>query len=240
MKQLISVIVSALAAMLCFVPMASGFTPVKLRRGMKTPAVAVLQQYLRLNTHGNFYHASNGFDGAFGPATEAGLKKWQRRDGYRPTGWITIGSSQWNRLRHEVMRFNLPDYLDPQAIGAARQGGWAVDASKSPGMVTVLHFDARKRRMSVTLSIAASYGGEIHGHPYTTDDGFFHVYADFSVDFYSKKYDAPMPWAACFNGGQCLHYDGLFASHGCVHIPSMTAAKYINGLGTGVPVVIHE
>jgi hypothetical protein len=51
---------------------------------------------------------------------------------------------------------------------------------------------------------------------------------------------AYMRWAACFNGGQCFHYDGLYASHGCVHIPSITAAKYIHDLPYGTRVVVHE
>lgn len=248
MKQLISVMTAALAVTLGSVASAnasSRFTPVKLRSGMKTPAVAVLQQYLRLNTHGNFYQARNGYDGIFGPGTEAGLKKWQRREGYNPTGWITIGSSQWNRLRHEEMEFRLPDYLDPQAVGAARQNGWAVDASKSPGMVNVLHFDARKRKMTATLSIAASYGGFIDGKDRPSTNGVFHIFAEHGPDYTAhvpgKPWDgAPMPYATCYNGGECLHEDGLFVSHGCIHIPSYDAARYINGLPLGTTVVVHE
>jgi hypothetical protein len=60
-------------------------------------------------------------------------------------------------------------------------------------------------------------------------------------NFYSKEFNnAPMHYAACFNGGQCLHYDGLFPSHGCIHIPSMTTARYIGSLPIGTTVVVHE
>lgn len=219
----------------------SGFTPVKLHAGTQSPAVAELQMFLRLNTRGNFYKFNGGYTGYFGSVTVTSLKRWQTAFGRKPTGSIVIGSSQWNQLKSEMMQFRLAGYIDPQAIGAARQDGWAVDASKSPSMVNVLHYDAAQRRMSVTLSISAAYAGVIGGVSYTTDNGVFHIYAEMGPNFVSHEYNnAPMPYAACFNGSQCLHYDGLFPSHGCIHIPSWSAAQYIDRLPIGTTVVVHE
>lgn len=224
------------------------FKPVKLHEGMQTPGIAKLQMMLRMNTRGNFFRYNGGYTGYFGAVTKDSLQKWQRRVGHQPTGWIVIGSSQWNQLRSEVMTFRVPNYIDPQVVGAARQDGWAIDASKSPGMVSVLHYDAAKRKMTVPLSIAASYGGfkADDGKLHVTTNGVFHICMKGGIDFKSTSTGpwrgAPMPWAAFFNcsEGDAFHYDGLNASHGCVHIPSMTAAKFIHDLAYGTTVVVHE
>lgn len=222
-----------------------GFTPVKLHAGMNTPGVAVLQQYLRLNQNWNYLRYNGGYTGYFGSITIAGLKGWQRAAGYQPTGWIVIGSSQWNKLRREAMHFQLPRYIDAQTIGAARQSGWAIDASKSPGQVTVLRYNRYKHKMGVALSIAASYGGFIDGKYRPSTNGLFHIQAEYGVNYVSHSpgepwNGAPMPYATCYYDGECLHYDPLGPSHGCIHIPSMSAAIYINRLPLGTMVVVHQ
>jgi hypothetical protein len=171
-----------------------------------------------------------------------GLKSWQKLAGYPVTGSITVGSRQWNQLRREATVSRLASYISQSAIQAARDESWAIDASKSPGVVSVLHYDRSLRLVVVTLSISAAYGGykADDGITHSTTDGLFRIQARYPRDFMSQKYHAPMPWAACFNGGQCFHYDGLYASHGCVHIPSMPAAKYIHDLPIGTRVVVHE
>lgn len=221
-----------------------GFVPVRLHEGMTSPGVKVLQKYLRMNRRWNYYKSANGYDSIFGPGTEKGLMGWQQAVGRQPTGWIVIGSSEWNQLRKEALRFRLPSYIDEQSIGAARQNGWAVDASKSPGMVTVLRYGRYGHKMTVALSIAASYGGFIDGKYRPSTNGVFHIFAAHGYDYTAHVPGQPwdgalMRWAACYNGGECLHYDPLGASHGCIHIPSLTAAKYIHDLPIGTAVVVH-
>ncbi|HEU5004511.1 MAG TPA: L,D-transpeptidase family protein [Candidatus Saccharimonadales bacterium] len=214
-------------------------SPARLQPGSNGSSVTVLQQDLHMNVHADYY--GSAFDGAFGPLTMSGLQRWQKAEGYRPTGWIVVGSSQWNKLRSEATVERLPSYISQTAISAARQSGWAVDASKSPAIVSVLRLNPVTKNVTVALSTPVAYAGNIDGVQYTTHDGVFHIYAKFGPDFVSREYNnAPMPYAACFNGGQCLHYDGLFPSHGCIHIPSMSYARYINRLPRGTTVVVHE
>ncbi|MGH7156677.1 MAG: L,D-transpeptidase family protein [Candidatus Saccharimonadales bacterium] len=215
------------------------FQPVKLHNGSQGQVVTELQQFLHDNQRADFY--ADGLDGNFGPLTKTALIRWQKSEGTSPTGTITVGSVLWNQLRHEATVSRLADYISQAAIQAATLSGWAVDASKSPAIVSVLRYDKASRQVVVALSIEAAFAGNIGGMQYTTYDGVFHIYADFGPDFVSKEYNnAPMPYAACFNGGQCLHYDGLFPSHGCIHIPSWNAAIYINRLPLGTTVVVHK
>lgn len=210
-----------------------------LRIGSLGASVAQLQAALHANQRGDFYRSA--IDGGFGPLTRIGLTRWQRVASFATTGTITVGSRQWQQLRSEATISRLPGYIDRRSVAAARKGGWVVDASKSPAMVNVLHYDLNLGRVVVALSIAAAYGGNIGGVQYTTANGVFHIYAEFGAGFVSRLYNnAPMPYAACFNGGQCLHYDGLFPSHGCIHIPSWSAARYIDRLPIGTAVVVHE
>ena len=57
-----------------------------------------------------------------------------------------------------------------------------------------------------------------------TSEGSFRIYLK-SRDHWSQKYDASMPFALFFNGGQAVHYSPEFASigysgvgsHGCIN-----------------------
>ena len=232
--------VAALAAAIGFIPAALAAVPATtLHAGSNGPAVTQLQQYQHANQRADFY--SGSFDGSFGPATKTGLIRWQKAAGYSATGSVTIGSRQWNQLRREAVVSRLAGYISQTASTAARQSGWAIDASKSPSVVSVLHYTGGT--VQVTLSISASYGGykADDNSVHTTYDGSFRIYAEYGAAFVSREYNnAPMPYAACFNGGQCLHYDGLFPSHGCIHSPSWSAARYIDSLPIGTTVVVHE
>jgi hypothetical protein len=232
---------AAIIAAVCFAPAAVAGSPARLQTGTHSSSVTVLEQYLHANQRTDLY--GGAFDGDFGPMANAGLRSWQKLAGYRVTGTISVGSGQWNRLRREATVERLASYISQTAIQAARGEGWAIDASKSPGMVSVLHYDPSLRLVVVTLDISAAYGGykADDGITHQTTDGMFRIQYKGGYDYMSNLYPgAYMRWAACFNGGQCFHYDGLYASHGCVHIPSITAAKYIHDLPYGTRVVVHE
>jgi hypothetical protein len=209
-----------------------------LQRGVNSHWVSELQTYLHANQRADFYN--EGPDGAFGPLTTAGLRSWQKVAGYAVTGRVSVGSRQWNQLKREATASRLPGYLDKRSIDAATQNGWSIDASQSPGMVTVLHYEPKLGQVVQTLSIPASYGGWIKGKRYYTRNGVFRIHDVYGIDFWSTTYNAPMRWAACFDGGRCFHFDGLGPSHGCVHIPSMAAAKYIHDRPLRTVVVVHD
>ena len=231
--------VSLVAALVTTTSFAQAASAASLRDGSHGAAVTQLQQYLHANQRADFY--GGGFDGAFGPATKAGLQRWQAAAGYLPSGSVATGSRQWIQLHREAVISRLAGYISQTAITAARQTGWAVDASKAPSVVSVLRYSGGT--VQVALSISAAYGGykADDNITHTTYDGTFPIYAEYGADFVSREYNnAPMPYAACFNGGQCLHYDGLFPSHGCIHIPSWSAARYIDSLPIGTTVAVHE
>jgi hypothetical protein len=234
-------VAAVLVTAVCFAQTALAGSPASsLRVGSNGPAVTQLEQNLHANQRMDLYGGT--FDGDFGPLTRAGLRSWQKLAGYPVTGSITVGSRQWNQLRREATVSRLAGYISRSAISAARSEGWAVDASKAPGVVSVLHYDPATSLVVVTLSISAAYGGykADDGITHNTTNGVFRIQAEYGPDFVSHLYNnAPMPYAACFNGGQCLHYDGLYPSHGCIHIPSMSAAIYINRLPLGTTVVVH-
>jgi hypothetical protein len=235
--KLVSSLAAALAAAACLAN--SAWAGTILRTGSHGSPVTTLQQYLHSNSHADFYTGT--IDGAFGPLTKYGLAYWQKRAGYRPTGTIATGSRQWNQLKREATVTRLAGYISQSAISAASSQGWAVDASKAPAIVSVLQ-RLPNGRVQVALSIAAAYGGykSDDNIVHTTYDGVFRIYFKGDYNYMSTEYPgAYMRWAACFNGGQCLHFDGLYASHGCIHIPSLPAAKFIHDLPYGTTVVVH-
>lgn len=233
--------IAAVLAAVCLAQGALAGTPARLHPGSQGNAVTLLEQYLHANKRMDLY--GGAIDGAFGPLADAGLRSWQKLAGYPVTGTIAVGSRQWNQLRREAAVERLPAYISQTAVQAARQEGWAIDASKSPGMVSVLRYDPSLKLVVVTLDISAAYGGykADDGITHQTTDGLFRIQYKGGYDYMSNLYPgAYMRWAACFNGGQCFHYDGLYASHGCVHIPTLPAAKYIHDLPYGTRVVVHE
>jgi hypothetical protein len=239
--KLVSSVAAALFAAACLANAAWAGTI--LHAGSQGTPVTTLQQYLHANQRADMY--AGAIDSAFGPLTKYGLAYWQKHAGYRPSGSIAVGSRQWNQLKSEAVVTRLAGYISRSAINAARQYGWAVDASKSPGMVSVLHYTGGT--VQVALSISAAYGGykSDDNTVHNTDDGVFRIFAEhdkyYTAHVPGKPWNgAPMPYATCFNGGDCLHYDGLYPSHGCIHIPSMPAAEYINSLPYGTTVVVHE
>lgn len=237
------------SAAVTYVASARAANPVlRLSLGKQSPGVAVLQEYLRLNRRYNFYRSST-FDGVFGPATLAGLRAWQAASEYQPTGWIVIGSGQWNQLRSEVMQPRLPAGIDIRAIAGARQDGWAIDASKRTHMLYVLRYSRYKHSFSAPLSTPTSFGGCNPDGCYVTPNGAMPVCRKAGAGEVSHVYhNAPMPFSLylqyggkpCDQSGLAVHYDPLGNSHECVHIPSWSLAEYLyQNFPLGALVVVH-
>jgi hypothetical protein len=212
-----------------------------LERGMSGANVKRLEEYLDNAHRADFYdNPVGGYDRDFGSDVESGLRQWQHATGHAVTGRVQLGSRQWMQLKREATRSRMPHGVDRRAFRAAKHDGWAVDASKDPSRVWVLHYQKSTKQVLVTLSIAASYG-DARGPQYVTAEGVWHIYRKEGRDYTSTQYKgAPMPWATFFHGGQALHEDPLTTSHGCIHIPSYTAAKYIHDLPYGTAVVVHK
>lgn len=252
--KLISMLVAAVAVAMCVAVTASpGSNPptraVRLHAGMQTPGVAELQMFLRMSKQGNFFHYGGGYTGYFGAATVVGLKSWQKSAGRQATGWVVIGSSAWNQLRRETMRFNLPAGIDPQAVGGARQDGWAVDASKQTNMLYLLNYQRYRHKVVIALSTPTSFGGCNSDGCFATPNGAFPVIRKAGKNEVSHQWKdsqgnwAPMPYSLYLgvgDGGTAVHYDPLGNSHQCVHVPDWNKAKYMYyHVPIGALVVIH-
>jgi L,D-transpeptidase-like protein len=212
-----------------------------LREGMQGQRVKDLQEYLDNSKRRDFFrHPAGGYSGQFSHLTTRSLERWQHATHHPVTGQVKVQGAQWKQLQREATKSRMPPGIDKRAVKAAIADGWAVDASKKYARVRVLHYQASTHQVLVTLSIRASYG-DARGPQYVTAEGVWHIYRKEGADYTSTEYDgAPMPWATFFHGGQAMHEDPLTTSHGCIHIPSYTAAKYIHDLPYGTAVVVHQ
>jgi len=182
------------------------------------------------------------------------LENWQKAAHQPVTGKIQVGSAQWALLKREATANRLPAGLSngvvQRTLGSPT--GYAIDGSQGsrlPNCVRVLQADpASPHGVKIIISTQAAYAGWAKGrdgkmHLYHTPDGVFALYYPDPLKdkaYSAEFFHAAMPWAIYFNGGVAFHYDGLFPSHGCVHIPSMALAKQIYYLPLKTPVVIHE
>jgi peptidoglycan hydrolase-like protein with peptidoglycan-binding domain len=216
-----------------------------LAKGATSAAVVTLQQDLGITA-----------DGDFGPGTQAAVEAFQLNKGITSDG--VVGRSTWNLLDggpNNTGLSNVSDFadIDSRSIIYAERYGVAIDAYKLPasstnpsdilGYVRVLKFNSATDQVGIVISTQVAFAGTIQGVTYTTPNGFYAIQYDGNANTVSHTTGnwngAPMPYAAFFYEGDAFHYDSLVASHGCVHIPSMLYAQYINSLGTDVPVVIH-
>jgi hypothetical protein len=213
-----------------------------LRLGTTSTSVRTLQKYLDRSRRGDMFdYAVQQYTDYFGSVTQSGLKRWQTATGNRASGRITVGSAQWLQLKHEATAYWRSTGTTSLARHRARVFGVGIDASKSTGRVNVLRYKRSAKKLYVALSISATFGG-YHGSVfYPTTDGSWSIFREGGPNDHSTEFnDAPMPWSAYFHGGEAFHYGSLEASHGCIHIPSMSAAKYIGTLPIGTPVEVHS
>jgi peptidoglycan hydrolase-like protein with peptidoglycan-binding domain len=246
MKLISLLAVAAVAVTVCAQAQAGTI----LKRGSVGPAVTTLQQDLHASTLGDFY--KSGFDTSFGPITENGLKRWQKRAELPVTGQIETGSAAWNKLESGATVFRPPPGIDPRSIAGARQHGWAIDASKSTNKLYVLRYNSANHKTWVAMSTPTSFGGCNKDGCFVTPDGAFPVYRKAGKDEVSREWKdstghwAKMPYSLYMvidgrNSGTAVHYDPLGDSHKCVHIPSWPIAQYLyENFPIGALVVIHR
>lgn len=216
----------------------TNLSAITLSPGANGFIVAELQSYLSTNSKQDYFHNPGGtFTTYFGKITDASLKQWQHANRLKPTGTITVGSSEWNRLVSQAQLPPTPPNISEISVAAAKLSGWAIDANKEPSVVSVLRYNAATKQLTIPWSSPAAYG-DLRGPQYVTADGVFQIYLK-SVRYYSQEYSTMMYWVSFFDGSEALHYDGLWPSHGCVHIAVQTVAETIEQaapLGTTVVV----
>ncbi|MEV8549499.1 L,D-transpeptidase family protein [Streptomyces glaucescens] len=203
-------------------------------RGDTGPGVRELQARLR-----QVAWLFDGPTGTYDDLTERAVRGFQGRRGLPPTG--ETDTVTWQRLldmTREPGRWEL--YL---------MGGQPADAPDPrclTGRVLCISKSSRTLRWMIdgrtVTALPVRFGSE-----YTpTREGEFEVYWK-SRHHHSTLYDAPMPYAMFFSGGQAVHYSADFAargyagtSHGCVNVRDETAiAEVFAQVRTGDKVVVH-
>ncbi|MEU2062326.1 L,D-transpeptidase family protein [Streptomyces sp. NPDC013455] len=186
-------------------------------RGDSGPGVRELQARLR-----QVAWLAVGPTGAYDGATERAVSGFQGKRGLPRTG--ATDTVTWQRL---VAMTRPPGRWELYPTGG--QPAAAPDPRCLTGRVLCISKSSRTLRWMIngqTLStMAVRFGTQ-----YTpTRDGVFTVYWK-SRHHVSTLYDAPMPYAMFFSGGQAVHYSYDFAargyaggSHGCVNVRDETA-----------------
>ncbi|QTE00478.1 L,D-transpeptidase family protein [Streptomyces cyanogenus] len=181
-----------------------------------------------------------GPTGSYGVLTERAVRGFQGRRGLPRTG--ATDAVTWQRL---VAMTRPPAKWELYLMGGQPAGG--PDPRCLTGRVLCIDKTSRTLRWMVdgrTLStMAVRFGAQ-----YTpTREGVFRVYWK-SRHHVSTLYNAPMPYAMFFSGGQAVHYSYDFAargyaggSHGCVNVRDETAiARLFAQVRVGDKVVVSR
>lgn len=183
---------------------------------------------------------------SYGTKTVSAVKGYQTKRGLPVTGEVDQRTMDriWGQTRKPTSN-ELNNVKPAPGAGLTTAGldprclvGRVICASKSTRKVVwvvdgvpVMQMDARFGRAELP-----------------TNDGAFHIYWK-SIDHYSKKYDAPMPYALFFNGGEAVHYSPEFASigysgvgsHGCVNTRDKAKMAWLfNEARVGDLVVVYR
>ncbi|MFF7332939.1 L,D-transpeptidase family protein [Streptomyces sp. NPDC090306] len=212
---------------------ASATAPVLWSRGDTGRDVRELQARLR-----QVEWLFDGPTGTYDDLTEAAVKGFQGKRGLPRTG--ETDTVTWKRL---VAMTTEPGQWDLYLMGG--QPAAAPDPRCLTGRVLCIDKTSRTLRWMIdgrtVLETAVRFGDV--GTP--TREGVFQVYWK-SRDHVSTLYDAPMPYAMFFSGGEAVHYSYDFAargyagnSHGCVNVRDEAAVKRLfSEVRTGDKVVV--
>jgi peptidoglycan hydrolase-like protein with peptidoglycan-binding domain len=184
-------------------------------------------------------------DGAYGRITSDAVGAFQEQKGLPATG--DVDQTTWDALlatttvpTPEELRPPEPNAPPPVPVvlhPGCTQGGPALCVDKTAGKV----YFVVDGQLQITLD--ARFGRT--GLP--TREGEFDVESK-SRDHVSSIYDAPMPYAMFFNGGQAVHYSPDFAaegyngaSHGCVNTrDKQGTATIFDAMSVGDPVIVYR
>ncbi|MGW0331368.1 L,D-transpeptidase family protein [Streptomyces sp. NPDC003011] len=181
----------------------------------------------------------DGPTGTYDDLTEQAVKGFQGKRGLPRTG--ETDTVTWQRLLRMTRE---PGTWDLYLMGG--QPAAAPDPRCLTGRALCINKSSRTLRWMVdgrtVMTVPVRFGSQ-----YTpTREGVFQVYWK-SRHHVSTLYDAPMPYAMFFSGGQAVHYSSDFAargyagaSHGCVNVRDETAiSQMFAQVRNGDKVVVH-
>ncbi|MFI9612991.1 L,D-transpeptidase family protein [Streptomyces sp. NPDC052023] len=181
----------------------------------------------------------DGPTGTYDDLTQQAVRGFQGKRGLPKTG--TTDTVTWQRLLRMTRE---PGRWDLYLMGG--QPADAPDPRCLTGRVLCISKSSRTLRWMVggrtVTTLPVRFGSQ-----YTpTREGEFKVFWK-SRRHHSTLYDAPMPYAMFFSGGQAVHYSPDFAargyagsSHGCVNVRDEAAIAQLFGeVRKGDKVVVH-
>lgn len=169
-------------------------------------------------------------DDYFGPKTEAAVKAFQKKHHLVVDG--IVGPHTWAALDRVPLSLGRLG-VTSTAINGAKNMGASVDISQKTHMFYFLRRTSNGK-VYVSRTSIVSFAGHNKDGKFTTPSGVFHVLGKGNAKTVSNLWTedgkpAPMPWYVRINqAGLGFHQDPLAASHGCIHIPSMATAKFVN------------
>lgn len=207
-----------------------------LQDGDSSDAVRELQARLRQLDH--FDHDVTGY---YGEVTAAAVKDFQAAQGLPATGRVDRATLDLlESLTDEpseddldnTAQVNEPGPLDPRCLT-----GRVLCADKTS--LTLRWVVDGEVRRTFDARFGAPGGFE-------TGEGLFHVTVK-SRDHVSSLYDASMPFALFFNGGEAVHFSPAFVadgydgySHGCVNLRDYDGAAWLfDQVQVGDSVVVY-
>ncbi|MEU7414875.1 MULTISPECIES: L,D-transpeptidase family protein [Streptomyces] len=204
-------------------------------RGDSGPAVRELQARLR-----QVAWLTAGPTGSYDGPTEQAVKGFQGRRGLPPTG--ATDAETWRRL---VAMTRTPGRWE--LYPTAGRPAAAADPRCLTGRVLCIGKTGRTLRWMVDGRTLATMSVRFGTQYSPTREGVFTVYWK-SRHHVSTLYNAPMPYALFFSGGQAVHYSYDFAargyaggSHGCVNVRDEAAmARLFAQVRVGDKVVVHR
>ncbi|MET8011340.1 L,D-transpeptidase family protein [Streptomyces sp. NPDC005271] len=191
----------------------------------------------RLRQLGLFRRNPTGY---YGPVTRASVTAYQRAHGIPATG--SVGQRTWTSLRRTTRPPTRAELYPPRTNRRAKP-----DARCLTGRVLCISKRSRTLAWMINGRVLSVMDVRF-GSKYTpTREGLFKVNFK-SRDHWSTIYDAPMPYAMFFSGGQAVHYSADFAargysgaSHGCVNVrDKRKIAAVFNQVKAGDKVVIFK
>ncbi|GAA3032120.1 L,D-transpeptidase family protein [Streptomyces glomeratus] len=203
-------------------------------RGDSGPRVRELQARLR-----QVAWLFDGPTGTYDDLTENAVKGFQGKRGLPRTG--EVDPVTWQRLLRMTHK---PGTWELYLMGG--QPAAAPDPRCRTGRVLCISKRSRTLRWMIDGRTVSTMAVRF-GTQYTpTREGVFRIYWK-SRHHVSTLYDAPMPYAMFFSGGQAVHYSYDFAargyaggSHGCVNVRDEAAiAALFSQVRTGDKVVVH-
>lgn len=184
--------------------------------------------------------------GYFGNVTAGGVRAYQESTGQAASG--EIYPDLWASLQAETPQptqeqlYPPPPVAEPPTVPAG-----SLDARCLTGKVICADKTERVVRWVVNGRILLEMDARFGRDSLPTTDGVFSVFWK-SRDHVSSIYEADMPFALFFNGGQAVHYSPEFSSigysgvgsHGCVNTRDYDGMEWLfDQVQTGDKVVVY-